>query len=98
MTLNDIFVEGTENQLNNILLSALKEKTGLETLEALKEKGYLNAVDIYAPENFIIGDETITFIYNPSEIAPYEMGPTELIVPYSPMEEILKNSFYSFIK
>jgi len=98
ITLSDIFAEGTEVQLNNILLKSLKEKTGLETLEALKEKGYLNAVDIYAPENFIIGDETITFIYNPSEIAPYEMGPTELIIPYTTIEEILKNSFYSFIK
>ncbi len=95
ITLQDIFADGTENQLNNILLKALKEKTGLGTLEELREKEYLTAVDIFAPQNFIIGDETITFIYNPSEIAPYTAGSTELIIPYSSMESILKNSFIS---
>ena len=95
ITLRDIFADGFENQLNNILLKALKEKTGLSTLEELREKEYLTAVDIFAPENFIIGDETITFIYNPSEIAPYTVGSTELIIPYSSMETIMKNSFIS---
>lgn len=98
LTLSEIFAEGTENQLNNILLKALKEKTGLGTIGQLREKDYLKSVDIYAPENFIINDETITFIYNPSEIAAYSVGSTELIIPYSSMESILKNSFISSLQ
>ncbi len=98
LTLSEIFAEGTENQLNNILLKALKEKTGLRTIGQLREKDYLKSVDIYAPENFIINDETITFIYNPSEIAAYSVGSTELIIPYSSMESILKNSFISSLQ
>lgn len=98
LTLTDIFADGSEPLLNNILLKALKEKTGCGTISGLKEKGYLTSVDIYAPENFIIGDETITFIYNPSEIAPYSEGSTELIIPYTDLEKILKNSFISSLQ
>ena len=93
LTLEDLFADGTENQLNNILLKALKEKTGFATLSELKEHNYLTSVDIYAPENFIIGDETVTFIYNPSEIAAYSEGSIELIIPYTSLDKLLKNSF-----
>lgn len=93
LTLSDVFATGYEQQLTAVLLKALKEKTGSEDLAALKEKGYLNAMDMFPAENFIIGEETITFIYNPYEIAPYNMGSTELIIPYNDVEKILKNSF-----
>lgn len=93
LTLEDLFADGTENQLNNILLKALKEKTGYATLSELKEHNYLTSVDIYAPKNFIIGDETVTFIYNPSEIAAYSEGSIELIIPYTSLDKLLKNSF-----
>lgn len=98
MKREDIFADGTENQLNNLLLKALKEKIGVSSLAELREKEYLKAVDIYAPENFIIGDETITFIYNPSEIAPYNVGATELIIPYTSLDKILKNSFITSLQ
>lgn len=97
LTLEDIFAEGSEQQLNDILLNALMANKGVATLSELKEKGFLKAVDIYAPDNFIIGEETITFIYNPSEIAPHTEGATQLIIPYTALDKILKNSFSSFI-
>ena len=83
--------------MNKILLDALIESKGVSSLSDLKQKGYLVSVNIYAPQNFIIGEETITFIYNPSEIAPYTEGATQLIIPYTTLEKILKNSFHSFI-
>jgi hypothetical protein len=93
LTLADIFATGYEQPLKNILLKALKEKTGCTTMSALREKGYLYSMDIFPSENFILGDETITFVYNPYEIAPYAMGSTELIIPYSDVDKLLKNSF-----
>ena len=97
LTLQDIFIDGSEEELNKILLDALIESKGVSSLSDLKQKGYLVSVDIYAPQNFIIGEETITFIYNPSEIAPHTEGATQLIIPYTALEKILKNSFHSFI-
>ena len=95
MQLNDVFISGYEKRLNQVLLEALMEKVGVGSLVGLKEKGYLAAMDMYPSTNFILDDETITFIYNPSEIAPRDMGPTELIIPYSDIESILRNSFVS---
>ena len=97
LTLQDIFIDGSEEELNKILLDALIESKGVSSLSDLKQKGYLVSVDIYAPHNFIIGEETITFIYNPSEIAPHTEGATQLIIPYTALEKILKNSFHNFI-
>ena len=91
--INDIFADGFEPQLKPILLNALKENTGLTTIWALKEKGYLRSTDIYVPENFILGDETITFVYNPDEIAPYSLGSVELTISYAEIDHLLKLSF-----
>jgi hypothetical protein len=93
LNLSHIFATGYEQQLTAVLLKALKEKTGSDDLAALKEKGYLNAMDMFPTENFILGEETITFIYNPYEIAPYNMGSTELIIPYNDVDKILKTTF-----
>ena len=93
LMLSDIFATGYEQPLKNILLKALKAKTGCTTLNALRDKGYLYSMDIFPSENFILGEETITFIYNPYEIAPYAMGSTELIIPYSDVDKILKTTF-----
>lgn len=93
LRLDDIFVDGYEPELTNILLQALKEKTGMKTMAQLQDIGYLKSMSMYPTENFILGDETITFVYNPSEIASYDIGATELIIPYSSLVKIIRNSF-----
>jgi len=93
LTLADIFVAGYEQPLTGKLLKALKEKVGVNSLSALKEKGYLYSMEMFPSENFILGEETITFIYNPYEIAPYAQGTTELTFSYDDVEDFIKNSF-----
>ena len=66
---------------------------GYETELKLKEAGYLYSMDIFPSENFILNDETITFVYNPYEIAPYAVGSIELIITYSEVSKILNPSF-----
>lgn len=93
LTYKDIFVDGFEARLKPILLKALQEKTGITTINDLHEKGYLNNMDIYVPENFILSSDAITFIYNPDEIAPYALGSTELTIAYAAIENILNSMF-----
>ena len=88
--LKDIFVPGFEQTLNNILLKALIEKTGSKDEQDLREKGYLYSMDMFAPVNFVMGKDSMTFIYNSYEIAPYAMGMTELELTYDELESILK--------
>ena len=91
--LEDIFVPGYEDQLNEILLQALCEKVGVEDIHRLHENGYLYSMDMFPAKNFILNNETITFIYNPYEIAPYEKGAIELAINYSQIDDILNKTF-----
>lgn len=90
LTLADILVPGYEARLNGALLEALMDKTGASSIDELHEKGYLTMTDIFPPENFILDDETITFIYNPYEIAAYALGKTELTISLNEIKELLK--------
>jgi len=51
---------------------------------------YLYSMQMFPSENFILGSDELTFIYNPYEIAPYSAGKTELTVSYSEVEELLR--------
>jgi len=93
LTLSDVFATGYEQPLTSMLLNALKEKVGVNSLSALKEKGFLYSMEMFPSENFILDEETITFVYNPYEIAPYEQGTTELTLSYSDMSKFIKNTF-----
>lgn len=90
LTYDDIFAQGYQYRLREMLLDELKKLTDTNTLDELHAKDYLLTMDIYAPQNFILGDDEITFIYNPYEIAPYAKGNTELTLSYSKLKEILK--------
>ena len=93
LTVQDIFVDGFEARLNPILLKALQTKTGFTTMKALHDNGYLKNSDIFVPENFILGSDAITFVYNPDEIAPSIVGCIELTVSYAAIENILSSMF-----
>lgn len=92
LALGDIFVPGSDKRLAEKLLEALEDKTGKKGIEELKAEGYLCTTDIYAPQNFIIGDDAITFVYNAYEIAPYDKGRIELTIDYDDLD-ILKKDF-----
>ncbi len=91
--LSDIFVQGAEKRLAEILQKKLEDVADVSNLNELKDKGYLNTTDMYASQNFILGKDDITFIYNIYEIAPYEKGITRLSVSYSDLEELLTKEF-----
>ncbi|MGB4413571.1 MAG: RsiV family protein [Paludibacter sp.] len=56
-------------------------------------------VDAIKPnENFYITDESINYVFNPYEIAPYYMGQTEVVIPFYRLKDILKpNSIISYL-
>lgn len=78
LSLHDVLAPGFEQKLNEQLLEALLDKTGAKDINQLHEEGYLYSMDMFASENFILGDDEITFIYNPYEIADYSKGRIEL--------------------
>ena len=90
LTLQDVFVPGYEARLTELLLEKLMGLADAKNMEELKAKDYLFSMDMFPSENFILGKDNITFIYNAYEIAPYAMGMTELEVSYDEVSGILK--------
>lgn len=90
LTLADVFVPGYQQTLCDLLLEALTEKVGAKDAAELKAKGYLYATDMFAPENFELGEDTVTFVYNPYEIAPYAEGIIELVIDNDDLKDLWK--------
>jgi hypothetical protein len=64
---------------------------GLKPADSLKHAGYEFPHDAFAlNDNFSIGANGITFFYNPYEIASYADGPTELLMTYREINELIK--------
>lgn len=90
LTLRDVLVPGYEQPLCELLLQKLMEQKGAKTVDELRNSGYLYSMDMFAPENFVLGEDGITFIYNTYEIAAYSEGMTELKFDNDELEELWK--------
>jgi hypothetical protein len=90
LQLKDVFVPGYEARLTELLLKKLMQHVDVSTMEELRDKGYLFSMDMFPTENFMLGEDHITFIYNVYEIAAYAMGSTELEVEYDEVKDLMK--------
>ena len=90
LTLADVFVPGYEQPLCDLLLKALVDKVGTKDVDDLRAKGYLYSMEMFAPENFVLGDDEVTFVYNPYEIAPYDQGLITLEIDNDELEKLWK--------
>ena len=97
-TANVEYYEGGAHGIHQKLIMNFDEKTGqLLTLSDVfvpgfetTLRGYLYSMDMFAPENFSLNDEDVTFVYNPYEIASYDKGMTELTIDNDELEGIWK--------
>lgn len=90
LTLNDLYVPGYESRLNELLLQALLKQTDTKDIEDLRQHGYLYSMDMFVPENYILGEDELTFIYNPYEIAPYSEGLIEIKIDNDDLKDLIK--------
>lgn len=90
VSLRDLFVPGYEQGLNDLIVKALCEKYEVNDLKGLNDKTIFLGIDVYAPDNFIIGKKGITFIYSPDEIACHAEGEIRVTISNDDMEGLLK--------
>lgn len=90
VTLNDYFKPGYEKVLIPVLDKLLLEYAGCNSRDELDEYGYFGNEPMFVSENFEIRQDTIDFIYNQYDIAPYSTGITTLSVPENLIREIIK--------
>lgn len=96
LTKNVVFRKDKEKEIIDLILKHLIDEVNqrLETdtitsLEGLKQNGALLDVDLYIPENFLLLEDRISFLYNRYDIAPYSMGEFIIDVPYAEIETML---------
>lgn len=90
---DDIFETGYQLELSDIiknkLLQDLNDNNETPEMEDLDKSVYF--LDEIKPNgNFYINDESICFVYNPYEIAPYYIGETEVVLPYKLIHHLMK--------
>lgn len=89
--LNDFFVPNFEEPLTLALIQALGRRIGAETPEQINKKGYFNIEETLCPtENFQLARDSIIFLYNPYEIAPYSTGITRIALGYNQIQDIIQ--------
>lgn len=89
---SDLFKVGFEETLTSLLKTRIVEQSNedpnVETIISLDDTDYW--VDAIKPNsNFYITDESINYVFNPYEIAPYYMGITEVVIPFDRLKDML---------
>ncbi|GAA4317672.1 hypothetical protein GCM10023143_29880 [Compostibacter hankyongensis] len=89
----DLFRPGYEKKLQQVLEQKLRRAYDIPEKAALNSRRYGILFDkhLNLTDNFYLTGHGIGFIYNPYEVAPYAVGPIELFVPFSELQDVLKN-------
>ena len=90
VTLDNYFKPGYEKVLIPVLERKLLEYAECSSRDELDEHGYFSNEPMFVPENFEIRQDTIDFIFNQYDIAPYSTGITVLSVPEDDIRTIIR--------
>ena len=93
-----LFAENYQEPLTQLLLQYMVEQNDeIALIQDLQEAGY-NVDAIHPNDNFYLAEEGITYVFNPYDIAPYALGETEILIPWSALQNILKPEFQTVEK
>ncbi|MCD7938230.1 MAG: DUF3298 and DUF4163 domain-containing protein [Tannerellaceae bacterium] len=87
---SDIFIEGYEGELAEILVKHITKENGVSRPEELEELGYFSIDEIYPNNNFLADEEGLIYNFNEYEIAPYSVGSTNVQISYPEIRHLLK--------
>lgn len=91
LVLSDLLISGYEKELNNVAEEIFRKDKELSQEANLEEEGYWFEGNKFSlNDNFGIKSDGLVFFFNSYEIAPYAMGPTELIIPYKAIKNLVK--------
>lgn len=93
VSLGNLFAPGFEKKLNELVDAAYRKMKNLKPGDNLQEKGDLFENRIAFNYNFMVTkDGTITFYYNPYEIAAYVFGPIEVTLTKDEIAPLLSSN------
>jgi hypothetical protein len=98
--LSDFLVEGFEEKLNQLAEIEFRMDKQIAPNKALNDAGYFFDNDRFKLNgNFAVLNQTLLFYFNPFEIGPYSIGPTELELKLTDYVDLIKpNSIIDALK
>ncbi len=92
LEIDQIFPLSYMPKLTKMAEKELRRLYGVSRLETYEDKG-LFLKEFYLPDNFLITDKALIFLYNVYEIAPFSDGGITLEIPLSKLASMAKNTF-----
>lgn len=92
VTLDEVLVAGYRPRLTRIAENEFRARHDIKPGMTLRDAGYVFFKnDTFAlNDNFWFGPDGVTFFYNNYEIAPYAMGPTDVLLTYPAIRELIR--------
>lgn len=90
ITEEDLFVDGYETELAELLVEEIARKNELDNKKDLEDIGYFSIDEIYPNDNFYIDATGITYTFNEYEIAAYALGATEVHLGFEQIKPLMK--------
>lgn len=91
LALPDILRENGLQALHEIAEKKFRTERKIGPRDSLKEHGYWFPDNRFSVgDNFACTEKGLKLYFNPYEIAPYSMGPTEILLPYGEIQHIVK--------
>jgi len=87
LMLSDLLRSGYPEPLTALVEAELKRVRGLDPETNLLDEGFFLEEGFRLTDNFAVLADGLRFYYNPYEIGPYVLGPTDLTVPYAALAE-----------
>lgn len=91
LSLGDFLVEGFETKLNQLAEIEFRMDKQIAPDKALNDEGYFFEDGRFQlNNNFAVLEQSLLFYYNPYEIGPYSIGPTELELKLTDYVDLIK--------
>ncbi len=91
ITLGDVFRPGVEGEFARIAEREFRAARNIPDSSSLGDAGFwVEEGEFSPPQNIAVGDSVLILYYNPYEVAPYAMGPTEVHIPFRALKGLLR--------
>ncbi|MEJ2596338.1 MAG: DUF3298 domain-containing protein [bacterium] len=89
LTYTDVFAEGTDEALADILTRQLRKDYSIPDDVTLTEAGFF-VEEVSPNRNIYVNGNGVGFLYNSYEIAPYSQGATNIFLEFKQIRELIK--------
>lgn len=90
INLDQLITDTCSVPLSQRLTDRLMKKVGVVSLDSLHSLGYLDNIEMFVSDNFILDKDSIHFYYNPYDIAPYAAGAITLSFSYEELKDYIR--------